>query len=127
VTLPPPTPVPTIPQLPAPSPVPAMTAPPNSAIPLPSETVSLNHVLSTVPGATPNGVLGSPSGPAAAATPPNVITLPGKPYQLVLPPAARSEPGSPSVAVPPTTPPAEPARRRLFGTKEGRLWNPFGH
>ena len=127
VTLPPPTPVPTIPQLPAPSPVPAMTAPPNSAIPSPSETVSLNHVLSTVLGATPNGISESPSGPAAAATQPNVITLPGKPYQLVLPPTARSEPGSPSVAVPPTTPPAEPARRRLFGTKEGRLWNPFGH
>jgi type II secretion system protein D len=125
-TLPPPTPVPTIPQLPGAPPAVSVTVPTTtSGIPLgtaPPHNASVPAAITATPSVAANR-----GGETSGLPQPNVITLPGKPYQLVLPPAVGPESSPAPVAVPTPTAPAEPARRRLFGTKEGRLWNPFGH
>jgi hypothetical protein len=124
--LPPPTPLPAVPQLPGPVPALPATVPTTTTGMFPGSTsqtsVSAPAAIPTTPSYPVNG-----SGEAAVPAQPKVISMPGKPYQLVLPPAMEPTPGPAAGPAPPIVPAAEPARRRLFGTKEGRLWNPFGH
>ncbi|MCX8138569.1 MAG: hypothetical protein N3E46_02670, partial [Gemmataceae bacterium] len=124
--LPPPTPLPAVPQLPGPT----------LAVPVTVPTITTGMPLGNAPptnASAPTAIPATPSYPANSngevAAPPQsrVMPVPGKPYQLVLPPAVEPAPGAAAGAAPPTVSAAEPARRRLFGTKEGRLWNPFGH
>jgi hypothetical protein len=124
--LPPPTPLPAVPQPPGPPPALPVTVPTTTTSMFPGSTpqtsVSAPAAIPTTPSYPMNG-----SGEVAVPAQPKVISMPGKPYQLVLPPAMEPTPGPAAGPAPPIVPAAEPARRRLFGTKEGRLWNPFGH
>jgi type II secretion system protein D len=105
----------TVPTTTVANPAGAMLAP---TAPLPTATAPLPTATSASGASTPYGVA-APAG--------NIITLPGKSYQLVLPPAPTSAAPDPTTVAPAVPTTTEPIRRRLFGTKEGRLWNPFGH
>ncbi|MCS7269548.1 MAG: hypothetical protein NZ703_00555 [Gemmataceae bacterium] len=154
--LPAPTPLPAT-QLPAPTPLPTGAAPsgtpvqlpaptplPAGAVPMGSSGDTTGTVLpptassfagSPMPGGVVNALpaTGTPAAPGATAstnTPVSpagtIVSLPGKPYQLVYP-ATTQDASLPAANPAASGTAAEPARRRLFGTKEGRAWNPFGH